>query len=41
MKLYIIGNGFDIAHDIKCKYCHFGDFLADNYPDYYESIMGG
>ena len=41
MKLYIIGNGFDIAHDIKCKYCHFGDFLADNYPDYYESIMCG
>ena len=41
MKLYIIGDGFDIAHDIKCKYCHFGDFLADNYPDYYESIMGG
>jgi len=41
MKLYIIGNGFDIAHNIKCKYCHFGDFLADNYPDYYESIMGG
>ena len=41
MKLYIIGNGFDVAHDIDCKYCHFGDFLADNYPDYYESIMSG
>lgn len=41
MKLYIIGNGFDIAHHIKCKYSHFGDFLADNYPDYYESIMSG
>ena len=41
MTLYIIGNGFDIAHHIKCKYSDFGDFLGDNYPDYYESIMSG
>ncbi len=41
MKLYIIGNGFDIAHDIKCKYCDFRDFLGDNYPNYYESISHG
>lgn len=41
MTLYIIGNGFDIAHHIKCKYCNFADFLGDNYPDYYESIMSG
>lgn len=41
MKLYIIGNGFDIAHHIKCKYSDFGDFLSENYPDYYESIMSG
>lgn len=41
MTLYIIGNGFDIAHHIKCKYSDFGEFLGDNYPDYYESIMSG
>ena len=41
MTLYIIGNGFDIAHHIKCKYSDFADFLGDNYPDYYESIMSG
>lgn len=41
MKLYIIGNGFDIAHGIKCKYSDFGDYLGENYPDYYESISHG
>lgn len=41
MKLYIIGNGFDIAHGIKCKYSDFSDFLGENYPDYYQSIMHG
>lgn len=41
MTLYIIGNGFDIAHHIKCKYSDFADFLGDNYPYYYESIMSG
>ena len=41
MKLYIIGNGFDIAHDIKCKYSDFRDFLGDNYSNYYESISHG
>lgn len=41
MTLYIIGNGFDIAHHIKCKYSDFGDFLGENYPNYYESIMSG
>jgi hypothetical protein len=41
MKLYIIGNGFDIAHHIKCKYCDFEEFLGENYPDYYGSVMHG
>ena len=41
MKLYIIGNGFDIAHDIKCKYCDFRDYLGDNHSNYYESISHG
>lgn len=41
MRLYIIGNGFDIAHELKCKYCDFRDFLGDNYSNYYESISHG
>lgn len=41
MKLYIIGNGFDIAHGIKCKYSDFGNYLDENYPDYYGRIMHG
>lgn len=39
MTLYIIGNGFDIAHGIKCKYSDFGDFLGENYSGYYESVV--
>lgn len=39
MKLYVMGNGFDLAHDIKCKYKHFGDFLAENEPVFYNNLM--
>lgn len=31
MKLYIIGNGFDLAHDIRSSYSDFGRFLEENY----------
>lgn len=31
--LFIIGNGFDIAHGIKTKYIHFHDYLKENYYD--------
>ena len=31
MKLYIIGNGFDLAHNIKSRYSDFGRFLEENY----------
>jgi len=27
MKLYIIGNGFDIAHGIPCRYSDFYTYL--------------
>jgi len=30
MKLFIIGNGFDIAHGLKTKYTDFRDFLKDD-----------
>lgn len=32
--LYIIGNGFDIAHGIDTKYWNFRVFLEDNYLDF-------
>ncbi len=32
-KLFIIGNGFDLAHDMKTNYNDFRDFLIDNYLD--------
>jgi len=39
MKLFIIGNGFDISHNIPCKYSHFYDYLNKNRYDILE-IMG-
>ncbi len=41
MKLYIIGNGFDLAHGIQSRYSDFRDFLINKYPYYYSSIMFG
>ena len=32
--LYIIGNGFDIAHGIHTPYAAFRDFLEKNYPNF-------
>ena len=39
MKLFIIGNGFDLAHDIKSKYWHFGEYLQEHYPYFYDCLM--
>ena len=33
MKLYIIGNGFDIAHGIPCRYRDFYTYLKNNRRD--------
>lgn len=30
-RLFIIGNGFDVSHDIKSKYIHFKNYLMDKY----------
>lgn len=35
MKLFLIGNGFDIAHDIHSKYSDFGVFLEKTHPEFY------
>lgn len=31
MKLYIIGNGFDLNHGMKTSYSHYKEFLINNY----------
>lgn len=32
-KLFIIGNGFDVAHKLPTKYSDFQDYLEENYPE--------
>lgn len=32
-KLFIIGNGFDVAHKLPTKYSDFQNYLKENYPD--------
>lgn len=32
MKLYIIGNGFDLAHNLPTSYNNFRDWLIEKYP---------
>lgn len=36
--LYIIGNGFDLSHEIPTKYSDFREFCKNNYPDLFETI---
>jgi hypothetical protein len=31
-KLFIIGNGFDLAHELKTRYSDFKEYLESNYP---------
>lgn len=38
MKLYIIGNGFDIAHGLYTSYWNFRKFLEDKYPEFLNSF---
>lgn len=38
MVLYIIGNGFDIDHGIKCKYIDFCEFLKRKNPKMIDSL---
>ena len=38
MKLYIIGNGFDQAHDLPTAYWDFRTYLEKTHPDFLESF---
>lgn len=39
MKLYIIGNGFDLHHGIDTKYTSFGIFLKDTQREVYDLFL--
>ncbi|ECY2573188.1 hypothetical protein F6845_22040, partial [Salmonella enterica] len=39
MKLYIIGNGFDLHHELDTSYFSFGDFLRKNNQDIYDHLV--
>ena len=32
--LYIVGNGFDMAHGLDTRYWKFREYLEDKYPDF-------
>ena len=34
MKLFIIGNGFDIGHNLPTRYWDFRNYLEIHYPDF-------
>jgi hypothetical protein len=38
MKLYVIGNGFDIGHEIRCKYSDFQRYLDNHRKDILEVV---
>lgn len=38
MKLFIIGNGFDLGHNMKTKYWNFREYLSNMYPDFLEEF---
>lgn len=38
MKLFLIGNGFDISHEIPCRYSDFFNYLNENRYDIIESM---
>lgn len=39
MKLFVIGNGFDISHGIPCKYSDFFSYLNENRGDILEAMQ--
>lgn len=38
MKLYVIGNGFDKHHNVKCGYGDFKKWLEENHPNVYDNL---
>jgi len=38
-KLYVIGNGFDLHHNLDTSYKSFADFLESNYLSIYDNLL--
>ena len=38
MKLFILGNGFDISHKIACRYSDFYIYLKENRTDILDAM---
>ncbi|GGW65502.1 bacteriophage abortive infection AbiH family protein [Vreelandella hamiltonii] len=38
-KLYVIGNGFDLYHNLNTRYSTFGVYLKENYTDIYGQLV--
>lgn len=38
-KLFIIGNGFNLAHEVESSYSDFKNFLEGNYTDTYDFVQ--
>ena len=38
MKLFILGNGFDLHHGLQTRYSDFRDYLKEYHPDEFELI---
>ncbi len=38
MKLYIIGNGFDLAHELSSRYSDFAAFCKIKNPNLFELV---
>ena len=38
-KLYIIGNGFDLNHELKTRYTDFKEWLKNKKPNIYKTIL--
>ena len=36
--LYVIGNGFDIAHGLDTSYWNFREYLDDIYPEFLQEF---
>ncbi|MEZ8867850.1 bacteriophage abortive infection AbiH family protein [Vibrio splendidus] len=39
MKLYVIGNGFDVHHGLDTRYTSFGLYLKNNYWEIYDLLL--
>ncbi len=39
MRLYIIGNGFELAHNLKTSYMDFKKYIEQKYNEFYKELI--